>query len=63
MRVSVTEAKGQLTELVRRAEAGDLAQRHGGDVRMVAELFARIDVGKMGFHRLDAGAGEGISQF
>jgi prevent-host-death family protein len=31
MRVSVTEAKGQLTELVRRAEAGDevVLTRHG----------------------------------
>ena len=31
MRVSVTEAKGQLTELVRRAEAGDeiILTRHG----------------------------------
>ena len=31
MRISVTEAKGQLTELVRRAEAGDevVLTRHG----------------------------------
>ncbi len=31
MRISVTEAKGQLTELVRRAEAGDevILTRHG----------------------------------
>ena len=31
MRVSVTQAKGQLTELVRRAEAGDeiILTRHG----------------------------------
>ncbi|CAK08541.1 type II toxin-antitoxin system prevent-host-death family antitoxin [Rhizobium leguminosarum] len=31
MRVSVTDAKGQLTELVRRAEAGDevILTRHG----------------------------------
>lgn len=31
MKVSVTEAKGQLTELVRRAEAGDevILTRHG----------------------------------
>lgn len=38
MRVSVTEAKGQLTELVRRAEAGDevILTRHGhGAVRLV----------------------------
>jgi prevent-host-death family protein len=31
VRISVTEAKGQLTELVRRAEAGDevILTRHG----------------------------------
>lgn len=39
MKVSVTEAKGQLTELVRRAEAGDevILTRHGhAAVRLVA---------------------------
>lgn len=39
MQVSVTEAKGQLTELVRRAEAGDdvILTRHGhAAVRLVA---------------------------
>ncbi|SNS69042.1 prevent-host-death family protein [Sphingomonas laterariae] len=38
MRVSVSEAKGQLTELVRRAEAGDdiVLTRHGqATVRLV----------------------------
>lgn len=38
MRISVSEAKGQLTELVRRAEAGDevILTRHGqGAVRLV----------------------------
>ncbi len=38
MKVSVTEAKGQLTELVRRAEAGDevILTRHGQpSVRLV----------------------------
>lgn len=38
MRISVTEAKGQLTELVRRAEAGDevILTRHGHpSVRLV----------------------------
>ena len=38
MRISVTEAKGQLTELVRRAEAGDevILTRHGhAAVRLV----------------------------
>lgn len=39
MRVSVTDAKGQLTELVRRAEAGDevILTRHGNPtVRLVS---------------------------
>jgi prevent-host-death family protein len=39
MQISVTEAKGQLTELVRRAEAGDevILTRHGqATVRLVA---------------------------
>ncbi|WP_407157606.1 type II toxin-antitoxin system Phd/YefM family antitoxin [Bradyrhizobium sp. STM 3557] len=39
MKVSVTDAKGQLTELVRRAEAGDevILTRHGQDaVRLVS---------------------------
>jgi prevent-host-death family protein len=39
MQISVTEAKGQLTELVRRAEAGDdvILTRHGhAAVRLVA---------------------------
>jgi prevent-host-death family protein len=38
MRISVTEAKGQLTDLVRRAEAGDevILTRHGhAAVRLV----------------------------
>jgi prevent-host-death family protein len=38
MRISVTDAKGQLTELVRRAEAGDeiILTRHGQEaVRLV----------------------------
>jgi prevent-host-death family protein len=38
VRISVTEAKGQLTELVRRAEAGDevILTRHGHEaVRLV----------------------------
>lgn len=38
MRISVTEAKGQLTELMRRAEAGDevILTRHGhAAVRLV----------------------------
>jgi prevent-host-death family protein len=43
MKVSVSEAKGQLTALVRRAEAGDeiVLTRHGQDVaRLVATAAA-----------------------
>jgi prevent-host-death family protein len=43
MRISVTEAKGQLTELVRRAEAGDevVLTRHGhASVRLVPVRIA-----------------------
>lgn len=43
MQVSVTEAKGQLTELVRRAEAGDeiVLTRHGqAAVRLVPVRMA-----------------------
>ena len=46
MRISVTEAKGQLTALVRRAEAGDevILTRHGqAAVRLVAVTNARLD--------------------
>ena len=46
MRISVTEAKGQLTALVRRAEAGDevILTRHGqAAVRLVAVTKARLD--------------------
>jgi len=40
MRVSVSEAKGQLTELVRRAEAGDevLLTRHGREVARLVPI-------------------------
>jgi prevent-host-death family protein len=40
MRVSVSEAKGQLTELVRRAEAGDevILTRHGHPVARLAPV-------------------------
>jgi prevent-host-death family protein len=49
MRISVTEAKGQLTDLVRRAEAGDevILTRHGHaavrlvPVRPIADARAR----------------------
>lgn len=43
MQISITEAKGHLTELVRRAEAGDeiVLTRHGkAAVRLVAVLPA-----------------------
>jgi prevent-host-death family protein len=40
MRISVTEAKGQLTELVRRAEAGEevVLTRHGRDAIRFAPI-------------------------
>jgi prevent-host-death family protein len=44
MKISVTDAKGQLTELVRRAEAGDevILTRHGqAAVRLVPVVGAR----------------------
>ena len=45
MQVSVTEAKGQLTELVRRAEAGDevILTRHGHGVVRLVPLKAAAD--------------------
>jgi prevent-host-death family protein len=46
MRISVTEAKSQLTELVRRAEAGDeiILTRHGqAAVRLVPVTKVRLD--------------------
>jgi prevent-host-death family protein len=45
MRVSVTEAKGQLTELVRRAEAGDevVLTRHGQAVVRLAPINTARD--------------------
>jgi prevent-host-death family protein len=48
MRVSVSEAKAQLTDLVRRAEAGDeiVLTRHGQDVARIAAIKARpLDAG------------------
>jgi prevent-host-death family protein len=43
MRVSVSDAKGQLTELVRRAEAGDevVLTRHGKAVARLVPLSKR----------------------
>lgn len=46
MRISVTDAKGQLTDLVRRAEAGDeiILTRHGqAAVRLVPVKKVRLD--------------------
>ena len=45
MRLSVTEAKGQLTELVRRAEAGDevILTRHGHPVAQLTAVRAVPD--------------------
>jgi len=45
MRISVTEAKGQLTELVRRAEAGDevILTRHGHAAVRLAPLRPATD--------------------
>jgi prevent-host-death family protein len=42
MRISVTEAKGQLTELVRRAEAGDevILTRHGHPAARIVAIGA-----------------------
>lgn len=45
MNVSVTEAKAQLTELVRRAEGGDdvVLTRHGQPVARIVPLMPAID--------------------
>ncbi len=45
MRVSVSEAKGQLTELVRRAEAGDevVLTRHGKETVRLTPIRPRPD--------------------
>ena len=45
MQVSVTEAKGQLTELVRRAEAGDeiILTRHGHAAVRLVPIKAALD--------------------
>ncbi|HEY2444460.1 MAG TPA: type II toxin-antitoxin system prevent-host-death family antitoxin [Rhizomicrobium sp.] len=45
MRISVTDAKGQLTELVRRAETGDeiVLTRHGHAVARVVPIKAVPD--------------------
>jgi prevent-host-death family protein len=45
MQVSVTEAKGQLTDLVRRAEAGDevILTRHGHAIVRLVPITAASD--------------------
>jgi prevent-host-death family protein len=45
MKVSVTDAKGQLTELVRRAEAGDevILTRHGHTAVRLVPVKATVD--------------------
>ncbi len=45
MQMSVTEAKGQLTDLIRRAEAGDevILTRHGKAVVRLAPVQAPVD--------------------
>ena len=45
MQISVTEAKGQLTELVRRAEAGDeiVLTRHGQPVVRLVPVRRTVD--------------------
>jgi prevent-host-death family protein len=45
MRISVTEAKGQLTDLVRRAEAGDevILTRHGHAAVRLVPVRAMVD--------------------
>lgn len=45
MRISVTDAKAQLTDLVRRAEAGDevVLTRHGRPVVRLAPIRAPVD--------------------
>jgi prevent-host-death family protein len=45
MRISVTDAKGQLTELVRRAEAGDeiVLTRHGHAAVRLVPVKAALD--------------------
>lgn len=45
MRISVTEAKAQLTDLVRRAEAGEevILTRHGQPAARLVPAKARVD--------------------
>lgn len=47
MKISVSDAKGQLTELVRRAEAGEdiVLTRHGHDVIRLAPIREAVATG------------------
>lgn len=46
MRISVTEAKGQLTELVRRAEAGEevVLTRHGREAARIVPVRSPVAI-------------------
>lgn len=48
MKISVSDAKGQLTELVRRAEAGDeiILTRHGHDAVRLVPVRAAVEAGE-----------------
>ena len=50
MKITVSEAKGQLTELVRRAEAGDevILTRHGHPAVRLVPVRKRVDLEKRG---------------
>ena len=50
MRISVTDAKGQLTELVRRAEAGDeiILTRHGHEAVRLVPVMERVILQQLG---------------
>jgi len=63
MRISVTEAKAQLTELVRRAEAGDevVLTRHGHAAVRLVPVRAVPD-GKARRALLEAARGSGAAE-
>jgi prevent-host-death family protein len=74
MEISVSEAKGQLTELVRRAEAGDevILTRHGHPAARLVPIKPEVDarrrqalmeeVGAAGMHKISPGADAARSQ-
>jgi prevent-host-death family protein len=63
MQVSVTEAKGQLTDLVRRAEAGDevILTRHGHAVVRLVPVKA-VPAGKSRRTLLEAARASGAAK-